>query len=143
LAENFDPLEAVPYLTAPWPSYVSLYSALSRHGLIEEIPQVIYAISAGRATRYKTPLGSYQIHHLPKHLIWGFKIEHSGQGAFPLAEPEKAFLDTAYLGLIPRSPLGMPYKRDHRWKLDPEKLTRYAKRFHFPPLLVYLRSEFT
>ena len=140
-AENFDPLEAVPHLTAPWPSYASLYSALSRHGLVEEAPQAIYAVSAGRPRRVYTPLGEFRIHHLPPHLMWGYQTAHSGRAAFPLAEPEKAFLDLAYLGLIPRSPIGMPYQRNHRWKLDVAKLARYARRFRFPPLLDYLRAN--
>ena len=139
--ESLDPMEAVPHLTSPWPGYVSLYSALSRYGLIEEVPHLIYAVSTVRTRRYQTPLGEFRIHHLPKELIWGFREEHSGRGSFPVAEPEKAFLDLAYLGLIPRSPLGLPYKRDHRWKLDLAKLKRYARRFQFPPLIRYLRQN--
>jgi len=74
-------------------------------------------------------------------LIWGFKTEVTDRAAYPLAEPEKAYLDLAYLGLIPRSPLGMPYKRDSRWKLDLNRLSQYARRFRFPPLLDYLRTQ--
>ena len=141
LAEGLEAFEAVPHLTAPWTSYVSLHSALSRHGLVEEIPHTVYAVTAGRSARYGSPLGQFNIHHLPKHLIWGFKIEQTGKASYPLAEPEKAFLDLAYLGLIPRSPLGMPYKRDRRWKLDLTRLSQYARRFKFPPLLEYLRTQ--
>ena len=138
---DVEAFEAVPHLTAPWPSYVSLHSALSRHGLVDEVPQAIYAVSSGRAARYRTPLGQFHIHHLPKHLIWGFKMERNGRASFPLADPEKAFLDLAYLGLIPRSPLGLPYKRDRRWKLDQVRLDQYARRFNYPPLLEYLRKN--
>jgi predicted transcriptional regulator of viral defense system len=141
LVEALEPFEAVPHLTAPWTGYVSLQSALSRHGLVEEIPRTIYAVTAGRSARYATPLGQFNIHHLPKHLIWGFRLEAAGRASYPLAEPEKAFLDLAYLGLIPRSPLGMPYKRDRRWKLDLARLSQYARRFKFPPLLEYLRKQ--
>jgi predicted transcriptional regulator of viral defense system len=31
----------VPYLTAPRPAYVSLWSALARHGMIDQIPRSI------------------------------------------------------------------------------------------------------
>lgn len=89
----------------------------------------------------KERLGQFHIHHLPRHLIWGFEIEHNGRASYPMAEPEKAFLDLAYLGLIPRSPLGMPYKRDRRWKLDLGRLSQYARRFDYAPLLGYLRAN--
>lgn len=141
MAGDVEAFEAVPHLIAPWPGYVSLHSALSRHGLIDEVPQAVYAVTSGRAARYSTPLGSFHIHHLPNHLIWGYKIEQSGRASYPIAEPEKAFLDLAYLGLIPRSPLGMPYKRDGRWKLNSTRLLRDARRFQFPPLMAYLRTN--
>jgi len=140
ITEPNDPMEAVAYLTAPWPSYISLYSALARRGVIDEIPSVIYAVSAGRPARYSNALGEFRIHHLPTHFFWGFQTERLGTSVFLLAEAEKALLDLAYLGLIPRSPLGLPYKRDHRWNLDARKLVRYAKRFHFPPLERYVRA---
>src|SRR5437879_6411105 len=139
LFEDLDPLEAIPHLTAPWASYVSLYSALSRQGIIEEVPQASYGVTAGRPQKLTTPLGTFHIHHLPGHLIWGFNREPVGHAVLFMAEPEKALLDLAYLGLIPRSPLGLPYKRDRRWRLDPDKLAKYAKRFHYPPLIKYLR----
>src|ERR1019366_4794281 len=124
-----------------WTAYVSLYSALSHHGLVEEVPQTVYGVTAGRAARYRTPLGMISLHHLPMHLVWGFRIEQIGSASYPIAEPEKAFLDLVYLGLIPRSPIGLPYKRGGRWALDRRKLAAYARRFQFPPLIKYLRDH--
>lgn len=49
LSSNINSFEYLPYLTAPWPSYVSLHSALSGLGIIEEIPHVIYGVTAGAA----------------------------------------------------------------------------------------------
>ena len=43
-------------------------------------------------------------------------------------------MDLVYLALIPRSPLELPIKREHKWDLDKEKLKRYAARFKFEPL---------
>ena len=65
----------------------------------------------------------------------------SGDGFYPLAESEKAFLDLVYLGLIPRSPLGFPYKRDGAWDFNKTKLRRYALRFRFPPLITHLKNH--
>lgn len=140
LIEDLDPAEAITHLTAPWPGYVSLQTALSRHGLIDEVPPGIYAVTAGKNALYTTVLAEYRIHHLPERLMWGFERQPTGKGFILLAEPEKAFLDLAYLGLVPRAPFGMPYKRDGRWRLDRARLARYARRFHFPPLARYLRT---
>lgn len=140
LSADLNPYEAVPYLRAPWPAYVSLYSALADFGVVEEIPHVVYAVSAATPKRYRTSIGEFSIHHLPERLIWGYEVKRQGQASYPIAEPEKAFLDLAYLALIPRSPLELPHKRERRWDLDKEKLRRYAARFKFAPLTNWLKT---
>src|SRR5438094_3107374 len=57
LIENFNSFEAVPHLTSPWPAYVSLHSALADYGIVEEIPHVIYAVSAHLPGKHATPIG--------------------------------------------------------------------------------------
>lgn len=138
LVQNLHPYEAVPHLKAPWPAYVSLYSALADYGIVEEVPHLIYAVTSNRPKRYQTPLGTFQIHHLPSRLMWGYEVRGTPQAAYLIAEPEKAFLDLAYLALTPRSALGPPHKRTKKWPLDRAKLRTYAARFQFQPLLVYL-----
>lgn len=141
LPADVNPYEAVPYLRAPWPAYVSLYSALADYGVVEEIPHIVYAVSAALPKRYRTAIGEFSIHHLPERLMWGYAIKRQGQAAYPVAEPEKAFLDLIYLALIPRSPLDLPHRRERKWDLDNEKLKRYAARFRFEPLTKWLRKE--
>lgn len=141
LSTDSNPYEAVPYLRAPWPAYVSLYSALSDHGVVEEIPHVVYAVSAAPPKRYRTSIGEFSIHHLPERLVWGYAVKRQGQASYPVAEPEKAFLDLVYLALIPRSPLELPHKRERRWDLNKEALKRYAARFGFGPLTNWLKRE--
>lgn len=141
LTVDLNPYEAVPYLRAPWPAYISLYSALADYGLVEEIPQVVYGVSAAPPKRYRTAIGEFSIHHLPERLIWGYEIKSQGQASYPVAEPEKAFLDLAYLALIPRSPLELPHRRERKWELDKAKLKRYAGRFKFKPLTNWLKRE--
>jgi len=41
-------------VAAPSPAYVSLQSALFRHRLIEQVPEVLYAVTLGRARRVRT-----------------------------------------------------------------------------------------
>lgn len=141
LSTDLNPYEAVPYLRAPWPAYTSLYSALADYGLIEEIPQVVYGVSSAPPKRYRTSIGEFSIHHLPERLIWGYEITRQGHARYPIAEPEKAFLDLIYLALIPRSPLELPHKRERKWDLDKAKLKRYADRFKFKPLTNWLKKE--
>jgi predicted transcriptional regulator of viral defense system len=134
LGPDIDPFEAVPFLAAPWPSYVSLYSALSQHGIVAEIPHVIFGVTSGPPFKRQTPVGNFSLHHLPPHLIWGYETRKEGAATYLMAEPEKAFLDLVYLALTPRSPLQLPHKRSRRWNLDVIKLTEYCRRFNFPPL---------
>ncbi|MDE1977289.1 MAG: hypothetical protein KGI84_08535 [Elusimicrobia bacterium] len=141
LSADLNPYEAVPYLRAPWPAYVSLYSALADYGVVEEIPHVVYAVSPALPKRYRTSIGEFSIHHLPERLMWGYEMRRQGQASYPMADPEKAFLDLAYLALVPRSPLELPHKRERRWNLNKEKLKRYAARFKFEPLTAWLNGE--
>lgn len=128
LSHSFRLEEALPFLTAPWPSYISLYSALSEYGWIAEIPTRIFAISGGRPVRFKTPLGEIDVHHLPPKAMWGFEMRISGEGSFPIAVPEKAYLDTVYLASIPRSPIRMPVFR-HRPRFDKTVMKKFLRRW--------------
>jgi len=134
------PFEAVPFLTAPWPSYISLHSALSQYGIVAEIPHVIFGVTSGPPAKYKTAIGDFSLHHLPSHLMWGYETRREGEATYLIAEPEKAFLDLVYLALIPRSPLRLPRTRERRWDLDTVKLKKYAARYRFRPLLSAIKK---
>ena len=92
---KLDPLALASHLTAPFPSYVSLQSALYYHGLISQIPNVIYAVSVGRTRVFRTPLGTVSIHHLQPEFFFGFEVIETAGAA--MATPEKALLDFLYL----------------------------------------------
>ncbi len=94
LAETLDPLRLPEYLTAPLPSYVSLQTALHRRGLIEQIPEVVYAVSLARTQRVKTSAGTVSIHHLAPEVFGGYEETHGGA---KWATAEKALFDFAYL----------------------------------------------
>jgi predicted transcriptional regulator of viral defense system len=87
-----DILEVVPVLTRPYPSYVSMYSALFRHGMIEQIPRALHVVSLGRPKRVVTTLGTVLIHHLQPELFGGYQGETSFSSG--MATPEKALVDT-------------------------------------------------
>ncbi len=85
------------YLAAPFPAYVSLHSALFHHGMVSQIPSVIYAVTVGRARRRETPVGVVSFHHVTPSFFFGY--ESHGRGGIKIATPEKALLDVLYLGV--------------------------------------------
>ena len=89
-----DPYRLAAYVTAPLASYVSLQTALHLHGLIEQIPQVIYVVSLARSQRLSTQAGTFSVHHIAPEVFGGY--EESKTGVL-LATPEKALFDVAYL----------------------------------------------
>lgn len=94
LEDALDPLRLPEYLTAPLPAYVSLQTALHRHGLIEQIPEVVYAVSLAKTQRLMTKAGTFSIHHVAPEVFGGF--EETQRGA-KVATAEKALFDFAYL----------------------------------------------
>lgn len=94
LQPDVDSFSVPPYLTAPLPSYVSFWSALARHGMIEQVPRQIFVAALDRTRRVTTKVGTYSIHHLAPELFDGYDgSEETGY----LATPEKATFDTVYL----------------------------------------------
>lgn len=91
---RIDPMLLPDRLTAPYPSYVSLQSALYFHEMISQIPQVTYVVSLDRTRRIRTSVGTFSIHHVAPELFGGFDILESG---VKLATPEKALVDVFYL----------------------------------------------
>jgi predicted transcriptional regulator of viral defense system len=91
-AESPDPFEVAPVLTRPYPNYVSMYSALFKHGMIDQIPRTIDLMSLGRPMKLATSVGFFTIHQLHEESFGGF----IGQSEFRsgLATAEKALVDT-------------------------------------------------
>lgn len=98
LRPDIEPFSVPPYLTTPFPAYVSFWSALARHGMIEQIPRQIFVASLDRSRRIATTVGTYSIHHLAPEVFGGYEGPEDGY----LATPEKALFDTVYL----RAPRG-------------------------------------
>jgi predicted transcriptional regulator of viral defense system len=99
MGAQIDPFSVAPYLTAPFPAYVSFWSALARHGMIEQIPRQIFVASPDRTRKVPTSIGTYSIHRIVPELFDGY--EGSEQTGY-FATPEKALFDTVYL----RAPRG-------------------------------------
>ena len=89
-----DQFAVAEHLTAPFPAYISLQSALYHHGMISQIPSVIYVVSLARTRRQQTPLGVYSIHHVEPGFFFGYEMDKAGRAK--IAVPEKALLDIFY-----------------------------------------------
>lgn len=98
LRPDLEPFALPAYLTAPFPAYVSLWSALARHGMIEQVPRQVYVASLARTQQVQTSIGDFSIHHLAPELFGGYLQTDEGDH---LATHEKALFDTIYL-LTPR-----------------------------------------
>jgi len=98
LRPDIEPFAVPAYLTAPFPAYVSLWSALAHHGMIEQIPRQVYVASLARSRRIQTAIGDFSIHHLAPELFGGYEQNVVGGH---VATPAKALFDTIYL-LTPR-----------------------------------------
>jgi predicted transcriptional regulator of viral defense system len=94
LHPDVDPFAVAPYLTAPFPAYVSFWSALARHDMIEQIPRQISVTSLDRTRHLTTTIGTYSVHHLPPELFDGY---HGSEETGYLATAEKALFDTVYI----------------------------------------------
>jgi predicted transcriptional regulator of viral defense system len=98
LQPDIDPFTLAPYLTAPFPAYISFWSALHRHDMTEQIPRQISVASPDGTRHLSTTIGTYSIHHLAPELFDGYR---GSQESGYLATPEKALFDTVYIR-VPR-----------------------------------------
>ncbi len=93
--DRIEPLQLPEHLAAPLPCYVSLQSALFHHGMLSQIPDVVYAVTTGRTRRWNTPLGTASMHQVHPTFFFGFEtVDANG---VRMATPEKALLDCLYL----------------------------------------------
>ena len=79
------------------PSYVSLDSALSYHGLIPERVEAVTSVTTGRSRSFDTPFGVFSYRMLtPGRYAVGALLVADGASAFLLASPEKALVDKVW-----------------------------------------------
>lgn len=104
------------------PSYISLESALSRYGILSQIPQVLTCVTTKLPSVFNTSLGVIEYRQVKKGYFFGFIKE----GSYLIAEPEKAILDLFYLEgdkeTVKR------YSEFNFEGMNVKKLNRYAKK---------------
>ncbi|MDB5211199.1 MAG: hypothetical protein JWQ30_2026 [Sediminibacterium sp.] len=125
------------------PSYVSLESALSHHGLIPEAVYSVQNVTTRKTIAYETVAGTFHYRTIKPYLFFGYEVDKSQTIPVLMASPEKAILDYFYL-----SP-GLNTIQDMealRFNLDTlheivnqEKLTSYAACFESTVLIKRLK----
>lgn len=124
------------------PSYVSLESALSWHGLIPEGVFQVTSVSSRKTQIFDSPMGRFAYHSLSPALLAGYRMLESGGWRFKMAEPEKALLD--FLHLRPEYDT-LPAIESLRLNsliiqgLNREKIMRYAALYSNKSLLKRLK----
>jgi predicted transcriptional regulator of viral defense system len=93
---RFTPFLLVMFLTGGHAAYVSFFSALHLHGMIEQIPRTVYAATTAHTSRQETPVGTYSFHRIDPRFFAGFDWYGERQD-FLVATPEKALVDCLYL----------------------------------------------
>lgn len=115
-----------------YPSYLSFESALSRYGILSQLPYSLTFATTRKSKKMTIWNTEVEFTQLKKDLYFGYKIE---KGIY-IAEPEKAVLDELYL-----MSKGKVMSDTNEWSfvgLDKKKLLQYAKKF---PLTVQKRIE--
>lgn len=107
------------------PSYVSLETALARHGLIPERVEEITCITSKRAKRFDTPAGRFRYEPVNVRVFGlGLRLEQARGGSFFLADPEKALCDRLAMisGLAAARDMQMVLEKDLR--IEPDEVIR-------------------
>jgi predicted transcriptional regulator of viral defense system len=108
------------------PSYVSLESALSYHGVIPETVYTVTSVSTRATRRFQVRAMAYTYRRLTPKAYTGYRIVRQDGFSVAIADPEKAFVDLAYFRL--RRGL-KPTDRFRRTKLDRRTAVRFARLF--------------
>lgn len=106
-----------------YPSYLSFEAALSRYGILSQVPYVLTFATTHRTQRMTLGETTVEFHQLKPSLFFGYTL----QGGLYVAEPEKAALDQLYLvarGLSALDPADLDLSA-----LDADRLRDYAARF--------------
>jgi predicted transcriptional regulator of viral defense system len=139
LRPDTEPFALPAYLTAPYPAYVSLWSALARHAMIEQVPRRVYVASLARTKQVRTSDGDFSIHHVAPELFGGYApIDAGGH----LAGPEKALFDTIYL-LAPRGGEVRLPELELPEDFDERRLEEWTQRIQRPRLRTMVSRELT
>lgn len=115
-----------------WPSYISFWTALSFHGLTEQLPITVFVVSTKGHKKIRTEYGDIVFVRFDKRRFFGYEKA----GAIQIAEKEKAIVDSL---LYSRYAGGIPEVFKCLWngwgEIDSEQLVNYAIKMNNKSLL--------
>ncbi len=106
-----------------YPSYLSFESALSRHGILSQVPYALTFATTHRSQRMVLGETEVEFRQLKRDLFFGYTL---AQGLY-VAEPEKALLDQLYM--VTRGLSNLTLDELDLSPIDPQHLRAYAARF--------------
>jgi len=106
-----------------YPSYLSFESALSKYGILSQIPYTQTFATIRKSKRISLAGTEVEFTQLKKDLFFGYVME----GQMYLALPEKALLDELYL--ISRGKRSLNLKELNLDKIDRKKLREFLEKY--------------
>jgi len=106
-----------------YPSYLSFESALSRYGILSQVPYTLTFATTHPSRRLTLGDAVAEFRQLKEELFFGYVLE----GGLYIAEREKALLDQLYM--VTRGLASLALDELDLSALDPERLRTYGARF--------------
>lgn len=116
------------------PSYVSLESALSFHGIITGFPYQITSISVKPTRLIEVAGKEFRYSQIENSLFWGYEKKED----FLLAEKEKALLDYTYLGI--KGLRNLSFDEMDLSEINKDKLIGYARKINNKQVTKIIKS---
>jgi len=139
---TFEGVSAVPTLYLAnrlyEPSYVSLEFALSYHRVIPETVYEVTSVTTRNTQRFHAIHKIFSYRRIKKEAFTGYAAMRRGAFSFFIADPEKAFVDLAYLKTIRQKDF---FERFDNKKINKVKALRYAKLFKNDKLLSFVKNK--
>lgn len=118
------------FLTLPFPSYVSMYTALYFRGALSQMSPIMYCVTLGRARKVKTAGATFAFRHLTPNLFGGYETLPSGA---LIASTEKALFDLAYFAAVRGSQLGRLPELELPDNFDLRRLKKWISKVNSVP----------
>jgi len=114
------------------PSYVSLDTAMSHHGLVPEVAMQVTSVTSGTTKRFVNQHGVFTYFSVSPEAFGGYGVITVEGRQVLMAEPEKALVDRLYAGMRrgePFKPLVERWNRNKIRRLNRGMMNRYAGLF--------------
>lgn len=105
------------------PCYLSFESALSKYGILSQIPYTLTFATSTRSKKVILDGREVEYRKIKKELFFGYNF----LGKLPLAEPEKALLDQLYM--VSRGLASLDFKELDLREISKGKILKMAKKF--------------